>query len=371
MMAKPRWILALGIALALALECLPAGFLPEAVAAPAGQKKTGRARRARYRIPNYTNPTQGDELNGEDLGVRAIAAQALGRLNGSVVVVDADSGRVLTIINQKLALSSGFKPCSTIKVAVALGALQQGLITGDTLVRVSRYKSLNLTEALAYSDNIFFEILGRRLGFEKVSIYARLLGFGELAGYMMEDEYPGSFPMRSPRNGGVGRMSSFGEEIKVTPLQLAALMAAFANGGKLFYLQYPRTPEEFESFTPRIKRHLPIERWLPELRAGMEAAVLYGTARAGGETPEHILGKTGTCSDEGAKLGWFASYGVLPTGQKVVVAVLLRGGRIMAGGKAAEVATEVYRRLGEEQVVADRPPRSSGSSVTRVNGQRP
>ncbi|MFQ5816912.1 MAG: penicillin-binding transpeptidase domain-containing protein [Terriglobia bacterium] len=371
-MAKRRWVLAVVIVLALLGDCLPGSFLPNADAVVAPQKKKKRTRRQRrrspYRVPSYTNPTKSDKLEGEDLGVRAIAAQALGRLNGSVVVVDADSGRVLTIVNQKLALSAGFKPCSTIKIAVALGALAEGLITGDTLVRVSRYKSLNLVEALAYSDNAFFEILGRKLGFEKVSAYARLLGFGELAGYLVEDEYPGSFPSRPPRNGGVGRMSSFGEEIKVTPLQLAALMAAFANGGKLFYMHYPRDAEQLASFTPHIKRHLPIQRWLPELRAGMEAAVLYGTARVSAEAEERILGKTGTCSDEGAKLGWFSSYGMLPTGQKIVVVVLLRGGRIMAGGKAAEVAGEVYRRLSEEQVFADRP---RTPAVTTVDAQRP
>ncbi|MBI4461997.1 MAG: penicillin-binding protein, partial [Acidobacteria bacterium] len=345
-MGRRRWIPVVVIALALLGDGFSSVLVPsfslEAAAAPQKKKRSTRRRRPLYRVPNYTNPTKNDQLEGEELSVRAIAAGALGRLNGSVVVVDADTGRVLTVVNQKLAFSSGFKPCSTIKMAVSLGALAEGLITADTLVRVSRYKSMNLVEALAYSDNPFFENLGKQMGFEKVSAYARLLGFGELAGYLIEDEYPGSFPTRPPRNGGVARMSSYGEEIKVTPLQLAALMAAFANGGRLLYLQYPGNGEEMENFTPRTKRHLPIQRWLPELRAGMEAAVLYGTARVSAEAEERILGKTGTCSDEGAKLGWFASYGVLPTGQKVAVVVLLRGGSIMMGGKAAEVAAEVY-----------------------------
>lgn len=372
-MATRGWIATGGLALALLVSFWPQLAAPAPTAAapqkssPQKSKKAKRPRGSRYRVPNYTDPVKGDQLDGEDLAVRAIAAKVLGRLNGSVVVVDADTGRILTIINQKLALSSGFKPCSTIKVAVALGALQEGLITGDTLIRVSRYKSLNLTEALAYSDNPFFEVLGRKLGFEKVSAYARLLGFGELAGYLIEDEYPGSFPMRPPRWGGVGRMSSHGEEIKVTPLQLAALMAAFANGGRLYYLQYPRNAEQLAPFMPRIKRHLPIQRWLPELRAGMEAAVLYGTARTSVAAEEPILGKTGTCSDEGAHIGWFASYGLLPTGQKLAVVVLLRGGRIMEGNRAAEIAAETYQQLGEERIFADRPitPTATTAGATR------
>ena len=328
----------------------------EPVLRGAAKKKKSSPRRrgrVRYTVSSYGNPTASDSEEGEDPSVREVAARALGKLNGSVMVVEADTGRVLTIVNQKLALSAGFKPCSTIKLAVSLAALEEELITGDTLVPLSRRESLNLTEALAYSNNPFFEILGERLGFKKVSAYARLLGFGELAGYLIEDEYPGSFPTQPPRHGGVGRLASFGEAVKVTPLQLAALMAAFANGGTLYYLQYPRTEEERIEFRPRVKRHLPIQRWLPELRAGMEAAVLYGTARVSAEAEEHILGKTGTCGEERAKLGWFASYGELPAGARLVVVVLLRGGRILGGAKAAEVAAQVYRGLSQTYAPAD------------------
>ena len=313
-------------------------------AARQSQKKSSsrrRRRRARFSVPSYVNPTRKDRTEGEDPAVRAVAVQALGRTNGSVVVVEAETGRTLTVVNQPLAFSAGFKPCSTIKLAVALGALEEGLITGDTLLRVSAYQSINLTEALAYSNNRFFEVLGKRLGFEKVSAYARRLGFGERAGYLIEDEYPGAFPTQPPAKGGVGRLSSFGEEVKATPLQLAAMMAAFANGGTLYYPQVPRPKEQGGRFKPRVKRHLPIQRWLPELRAGLQAAVIFGTARSSAEGDERILGKTGTCAGERAKLGWFASYGELPTGKRVAVVVLLRGGRSFSGGKAAEVAGKV------------------------------
>jgi len=330
-------------------------LLPGAELSLEAQKKKTSRRRVRYTVPSYGNPTAKDAETGEDRAVREVAVRALGKLNGSVIVVEADTGRVLTIVNQPLALSAGFKPCSTIKLAVALGALEEGLITGDTLLRVSRRESINLTEALAYSNNPFFEILGKKMGFEKVSAYSRLLGFGELAGYLIEDEYPGSFPTTPPANGGVARLSSYGEGVKVTSLQLAALMAAFANGGRLYYLQYPRSDGAPAAFTPRVKRHLPIQRWLPELRAGMEAAVLYGTARVSAEAEEHILGKTGTCGEERAKLGWFSSYGELPTGDRLAVVVLLRGGSALGGGKAAEVAGQVYRGLSRTYLLADQP----------------
>jgi len=71
-------------------------------------------------------------------------------------------------------------------------------------------------------------------------------------------------------------MSSFGEGIQMTPLQLGALASSIANGGTLYYLQYPRTSEEQANFAPRVKRNLNIEALLPEVRDGMLAAVLYG-----------------------------------------------------------------------------------------------
>lgn len=303
-----------------------------------------KIRRARYRLSSYADPTQGDVTEGDDPVVREAAVGAIGNLNGSVVVVNPQTGRILTIVNQKLAFSEGFRPCSTIKLAIAVAALNESLITRDTLIRVSRRQWMNLTEALAHSNNHFFEILGQKLGFEKVAGYARTLGFGELAGYSMESEHPGAFPTQSPKRGGVARLSSFGEEVQVTPLQLAALVSALANGGTLYYLQYPRSSEEVAEFKPRVKRHLDIEGLLPELRSGMLATTVYGTARSIYDPDEPVLGKTGTCSAEGARLGWFASYAD-EFSPKLAVVVLLRGGRAIYGPRAAKVAGRLYREL--------------------------
>ena len=60
--------------------------------------------------------------------------------------------------------------------------------------------------------------------------------------------------MAPPAKGGIARMSSFGEGIQITPFQMASLAAAFANGGTLYYLQYPELGQEVSAFVPRIKR---------------------------------------------------------------------------------------------------------------------
>src|SRR5579862_8800838 len=71
----------------------------------------------------------GDLTGGEDPVVRRAAIDALGNMNGTVVAIEPTSGRVLAMVNQKLALSSGAQPCSTIKLSVALAALSEGLVS--------------------------------------------------------------------------------------------------------------------------------------------------------------------------------------------------------------------------------------------------
>jgi penicillin-binding protein 2 len=290
----------------------------------------------------------GDNVDGEDLEVRRSAVEALGAYNGSVVVVDPNTGRILSMVNQKLALGSGFQPCSTIKVSVALAALSEKVVGSDG--KLFRRGGYNLTQAVAHSNNYYFATLGTKLGFDKVSYYAHLFGYGETAGLNIPGESAGHFPSEPPKNGGVGMLTSFGEEIAQTPLQLAALMSALANGGTLYYLQYPRKPEEISAFAPRVKRQLDIKNLIPEIKPGMLAAVEYGTAhRAQQDAP--IAGKTGTCTDSHTHLGWFGSFNDVGN-KKLVVVVLLTGGRPAIGPLAAGVAGDVYRTLSQRNYFA-------------------
>ena len=314
-------------------------------------------------VPTLANSSKGDDGAYDDPTVRAAAVSALGPYNGSVVAVNPNNGRILSIVNQKLAFSSGFIPCSTIKPVISIAALEEGVVTRDTMISVAPHRYLNLVEALAHSNNAFFEELGRRMGFETVQRYARLLGLGELAGYNLPEENPGAVPSEPPKFGGVARMSSFGQGIQMTPLQLASLASTVANGGTIYYLQYPHSQAEVQDFTPRVKRKLDIEGLLPDVRDGMLAAVMYGTARRSyeGEDGEQLLGKTGTCSDNLSHVGWFVSY-ANQLHPKIVVAVLMRGHSVMdTGPRAAEIAGRMYHRLNESNYFNE-----GGSKVAEV-----
>ena len=317
------------------------------------RKASVRTRRHRYyerfHMSSFADDiTDGDITAGEDPIVRQAAVDALGNMNGTVVAVEPTSGRILAMVNQKLALSSGAQPCSTIKLSVALAALSEGLISKETPVALGRRYRMNLTTALAHSNNAYFEALGRQLGFEKVAYYAHEYGLGELAGYNIAGEQLGAYPEQAipEKLGGVGKMCSFGEGVSMTPLQLGAMVSAIANGGTLYYLQHPTKPEDVADFQPRVKRQLDIAPLIPELSDGMSGAVRFGTARSLrlNFNEEEILGKTGTCSHEGTRYGWFASYANTSIG-RVVLVVFLQGGRPTFGPKAAEIAGRIYRNM--------------------------
>jgi penicillin-binding protein 2 len=328
----------------------PAAAKPAAVAATRTHRRAG--------LSTWGDPTKGDVADYDDAAIRQIAVDALGHANGSVVAVDPSTGRILTIVNQKMAFSAGFEPCSTIKPVIALAGLQQGVITRDTMLKVGRGRYMDLTEAMAHSNNTFFEEVGSRLGFDEVLHYARLVGLGERAGLDIPEEQPGALPAHPPIYGGVAHMSSFGGGIRITPLQLASLVSIFANGGTQYYLQYPRTAEQRQNFAPRVRQQLDIAALLPDLQEGMLAAVLYGTAQRSFDPEEQALGKTGTCNDEGlgGRLGWFVSYADQQH-PRIVLVVLLRGGsRIVNGPHAADIAGRIYHGLRERNYFAQSQP---------------
>jgi penicillin-binding protein 2 len=307
------------------------------------------------KLPPF-DPTLGDNIDGDDLTVRRAAVAALGSMRGSVVVVDPTNGRILTMVNQKLGFSSGFIPCSTIKLVTSLAALTEHVVARDTQIYVNRYVSYNLTHAIATSNNPYFSILGTRLGFDRVTRYAQMMGLGEKAGLDIPDEQSGVIPAEPPKAGGMGMMTAYGEGFLMTPLELAALLSSIANGGTLYYLQYPRSEPEIEQFSPKVKRTLDISpTGLEDIRQGMKGAVDYGTAkRAGYDPTEPILGKTGTCTDfrVASHMGWFGSFNDVGRHQLVVVVMLTAANKSVNGGVAAGVAGSLYRNLSEQHYFA-------------------
>lgn len=281
---------------------------------------------------------ENDELDGENLEIRRVAREALGTAAGTVVVMDARTGRVLTIVNQEWAIRNAFKPCSTIKLVTGIAGYSEHLIAANGNLSKGSYR-LGLDEALAYSNNAYFQKVGANLGSEKLISYARELGLGDATGINAEGEHSGRLPYGNENL----RIYSHADDFAVTPLQLAVMVSAITNGGKVLVPRIARSRAEKASFRGYLRRTLDLrppvfERMIP----GMIAAADYGTAKV---IPDEykVAGKTGSCISEGTWVGLFAS--VAPASDpKYSVVVITRGSR--ARGKySAAIAGKVYEAL--------------------------
>ena len=135
-------------------------------------------------------------------------------------------------MNQDWALRRGVKPCSTIKLVTGVAGLCEKVIQPiETVSDGSNYR-IDLTDALAYSNNQYFQHVGGQVGFDKMVSYARELGLGEKTGINYVNESPGRVPLFKSGYA-VNHMSSHGDDFEVTAIQLAALVSAMSNGGKL------------------------------------------------------------------------------------------------------------------------------------------
>lgn len=285
-----------------------------------------------------------DATEGEDAEVRRAAIAALGARAGAVVVMDARTGRVYTVVNQEWALRRGWQPASMMKLVTAVAASESKSFDPSAKTRVAgRQSRLNLTDALAISDNDYFKILSERVGTEKIASYARVLGLGEPTGINYRGETAGRVP-----DGAMWqfaeRLGAFGEGVEVTPIQLATLVAAVANGGMLLTPQVPRAGQRDAKVAPLVRRRLDVSsETLARIVAGMTAAVERGTGGgAKGDAPK-LAGKTGSLAAKDASLGIFASFA--PADDPRLVVVVLTRGRGESGPAVAGVAGAIYKSL--------------------------
>lgn len=284
---------------------------------------------------------QADDLTFEDPQVRSVAISALGNRAGTVVVMDPNTGRVLSIVNQRMALGMPVKPCSTIKPIVALAAMAEHMMEDGDVRHIRTCNcDMEMDDAIAYSNNEYFQQLGRQLGLDRLTSYAREFGFGQTTGINMPGEASGSLPTSiTPEE--LGRVASHGDGITMTAIQLACFTSAVANGGSLYQ---PQGIRPGQPITPILRRQLVIDpKHRRALLEGMEAAVDYGTARRASASFEQVAGKTGTCIAHGSWIGLFSSFSSAESPNLVVV-VITRGST-SRGKYSADIAGQIYRTL--------------------------
>lgn len=290
-----------------------------------------------------------DRTEGEDLRIRRAAIAALGDHAGSIVVMEAQTGKVLTIVNQQWAVRDTVKPCSTIKLVTGVAGLSEKVIDpSNGAVRGASTRRL-LDDAFAYSDNPYFQRVGANLGSEKVTVYARDLGLGQQTGINIEGEVAGRMPMGNNNP----RIYSHGDDYEVTPIQLAVMVSAITNGGHRVLPRVPRNEVEKVKFQPFYRANLKTDqRDVRRVIPGMMGAAEYGTAHRGVDASMGVAGKTGSCISRGTWAGLFAS--VAPVESPKYAVVVVTKGQAERGKYAAAIAGKVYSALAGDIVRTDR-----------------
>jgi stage V sporulation protein D (sporulation-specific penicillin-binding protein) len=173
--------------------------------------------------------------------------------------------------------------------------------------------------------------------------YARQLGLGEKTGINVRNEFAGRMPNVKALPG-IARMSSHGDDFQVTALQLATLVSAMSNGGKLVTPYVVRSRQDELKFRTKVRRQIKLdsEVWR-NMIPGMVGAVNYGSGRKAHDPQQTVAGKTGTCIERGGWVGLFTSYAPI-SNPRLTVVVVARGADARNHFPAA-VAGRIYRDL--------------------------
>lgn len=354
-----------------------------------------------------------------DLDLQLATERALGSRQGSIAVVDPARGDVLALASSprfdpnhfnrkvsaeewsRLALSwtapllnrateASYQPGSTFKVLVALAALDAGVDPGETVNCTGKFEigprvakcwkksghgPMAMTKALAHSCNVYFYTMGLRAGIERIEKICKAVGLGRRTGLKVGGETPGVLPgpaWRRARKGPVWTRGdtvnvSIGQgEVLVTPFQMARVMGAIENRGKLMQprlVSQIRSEEGTEDFPPEEVSRFAVPRdQLETVLEGMRWAVSRGTAARTRIRGLDIYGKTGSAQNPaGDTHAWFIGVMRAPGGSLALAVCLENAG---GGGKeAAPVAKKVFQAALEagwgearEQQVAKAPP---------------
>lgn len=395
--------------------------------------------------PRRLDPVPGRDLRLTlDLDIQKAIHEAMrGHLAGAVVVVEVRTGRILGMMskpaydgndlsggNGKAALRSAYKrivqdplrpmldktmsgaypPGSTFKPFTALAALNERLVDvrnrvqcrgfyqfGNRVFRCTHvHGTVDLYKSIVESCNVYYYLLGERIGMDRIAKVGLDFGFGHKTGLGTNPEAAGRMPTRAwyaqhyrQFRQGFTLNASIGQgATTVSVLQLSLAYAALANGGTLYEPQIVRAVETsdgtvVQDFSPRVRRRVTAR---PEDLALLRNA-LWGVVNTDQGTAyrERIAGidaagKTGTAqvSHRTVKTGddtriwffnrdhaWFSGYAPASAPEIAVVVIIEHGG---AGGKnAAPVMFQVvraYEQLKAKRASSDDPASGSAQAGT-------
>jgi penicillin-binding protein 2 len=285
------------------------------------------------------------------------------------------------------ATFENYSPGSIFKTVTGLACLEDGLDPNDIVNNPGYYQFSNrkskpvgdlaapgpydFYRAIVKSSNTYFIDKGLKTGIEKIVQMAKRLHLGEGTGLQTRQDNPGKFPtlerVKSNWHDGDTANICIGQgAMSVTPLQMAVMISAYANGGTVLW---PRLVDRIEPVDPassaqptvlekgRVRDHLGVQRRSLEiLRDAMRRDVLDGTGANAEVTGMPAAGKTGTAqvmdahNHTTANTVWFASFAPFDNPRYAVIVMVEIEVNAGSGGRTcAPIAHEIYQALLERE----------------------
>lgn len=310
--------------------------------------------------------------------------------SGSAIVLDPRSGEVLALANaptfdpnnvgavgpearSNWALQNIYEPGSTFKIISFSAAIEKGLarpddkidcqmgaitVAGRVIHDHHSFGTLTIAEALAKSSNVAAIKLGLRVGDQTMHDFITRFGFGSRTGIELPGETAGLVrPVRRWQASSIGSIA-IGQEVGVTPLQMAAAFGVLANDGVSVaphLVREIRTPSGMSVYQAHPEQRRVVSSETAQvLRRMLEEVTLNGTAKLAQLDGYTAAGKTGTAQKIDPKTKAYSStkhvasfVGFAPVGNPAVVIIVVIDEPVGAyhGG---DVAAPVFREIAEQ-----------------------
>ena len=351
-----------------------------------------------------------------DRRIQEVAEKAMEGKAGAIVVMDPRNGDVLALVSSPAfpidaftgnidrnawvrlvqdpqhpllnrVSQAQYPPGSIFKIILMAAGLQEGSITPMDKVhcpgefnyggrawkdwKKEGHGTVDLRRGIAQSCDVYFYTQGLKIGGAAIAKYAKAFGFAAATGIELGTEKIGLIPEPKPRKDKKSRAWTGGDTLNVsigqgavlvTPMQVARMMSAVANGGVLWkprLVQRIERPEQGVVFRDpgQVNGHVELSPVVWALiRDGLWAVVNeWGTGGAAKIPGLDIAGKTGTAqiianskSEKGEDHAWFAAFAPAKDPQAVVVVLVERGGH--GGEAAAPIAKKIFNAIFYEKV---------------------
>ena len=366
-------------------------------------------------------PIKGEDITlSLDIHLQKEAEKAFGEKAGAFVAINPENGEILSMMSKpsfdpnlftrgigydewahltqdkkkpmlNRALQSQYPPGSTFKIVTAIAGLEEGVIKPETKVdcrgginygnwhfncwRSHGHGVLSLHRALVESCDVYFYEVGRRLGIDKIYGYAISLGLGKETGSELRGERKGLIPniewklknKNLPWFPGETFNTAIGQGyVSVTPIQLAVMTSAIANGGNLYKLTIIKDTKPVLSGKLKVKPET-----LEIIKSALSGVVNEpgGTGWAAKSQLTNTGGKTGTAQvvainkdsqalpEKFRDHAWFIAFAPVEKPELALAVFVEHGGH---GGTAAapiaKKAIEAYMISKNKNKSPDNPP---------------